>query len=77
MITHEEIDQRTAFHPPASPGRRAAHERVREVIRAAMHELLDLTPPGRDQLLMVDHLEDAMMRGNRALALSPDSAAAL
>jgi hypothetical protein len=76
MITHEEIDERTAFHPPASSSRRAAHEHVRELIRATMHVLLDITPPGRDQSIMMTHLEDAMMRANRALALAPDPAAA-
>lgn len=72
MITHEDVDARFAFHPPASERRRAEHARVRGLLRAAAHELIDLVPPGRDQELMIDHLEDAMFRGNRGLALAPD-----
>lgn len=69
-ITHEDIDERFSFHPTAGrPDVGARHDYVRWLFRQLAHELVDQLPAGRDQSLAITHLEDGMMRSNRALAL--------
>lgn len=70
---HEEIRKAVAeleHHAPGGDRTITAHGLAREVIKRAMTDLLWLLPLGRDRSLARTHLEEALMRANRAIALA-------
>lgn len=66
---HDRIENDFAFHPAAPGGTAAAnHDRVRYLLRGIAHELTELVPAGREQSLMLTHLEEAMHWANAGIA---------
>jgi hypothetical protein len=57
------------FHPVNSERKQLGHEATRQLVGDIGQMLHSLLPPGRDKSLVFTHLEDALMRANRALAL--------
>lgn len=74
-MDYADLENRFAFHPANTPTRQAAHAEVRRVCLEAAKALLPLVPNGREQSLVITHLEDAMMWANAGIARSPDPAA--
>lgn len=64
----EEIVDRFAWHA-ATEADRVKAARAREIVTQAALQLVELTPPGREQSLMLTHLEDTLMRANRAIVM--------
>lgn len=58
------------FHPANSERKQLGHEAARQLIADLGRMLHGLLPAGRDKSLVFTALEDALMRSNRALALS-------
>lgn len=69
-ITHADVDER--FPPvagPASPTN-AARNHLRERYRLLGHELINLTPAGRNQALALTALEEVMLRADLAVEVA-------
>lgn len=66
-ITPEEIYERMGYHP-ATPQTAPMHNDVRDKVIALALEVIDLVPAGREQSLVVTHLEEALMWANKAIA---------
>jgi hypothetical protein len=64
----EDLANRFMYHPPQDDDTRKAHEHVRDTCLNAAKELTQITPPGREQALMVTHLEQTMFWANAAIA---------
>jgi hypothetical protein len=58
------------FHPANTPLKQTGHELARSLVALVGTHLHQLLPPGRDKSLAFTHLEDLLMRANRALALN-------
>jgi hypothetical protein len=69
-ISNEEIDQRFGYRYPYSEEIKRAHAEVRLVLVAAAKLLVDLVPAGREQSLMVTHLEEACYWANNGITRS-------
>lgn len=69
-ITREQAAHDMAHHAPNNEDRVRGHELARTTVFAATALLLEFVPPGRDKSLMYTHLEDALMRANKALAVN-------
>jgi len=68
-LTHDELARRFGYHPPVEPGKKEAHEAVRETLLNAADQLVILTgSPTREQSLAITHLEEAMFWANAAIA---------
>jgi Lon protease-like protein len=65
----------TRHHPPANEATADAHAKARDLVAWLGRELHELLPAGRDKNLAFTHLEDVLMRANRAIAIHgvPDS----
>jgi hypothetical protein len=57
-------------HAPPDERTADAHELARSTVFAALALLAAFVPAGRDKSLMKTHLEDALMRANRAIAVN-------
>jgi hypothetical protein len=57
------------FHPAHTELQQRGHEAARLLVALLAHNLHDLLPAGRDKSLVFTHLEDVLIRSNRALAL--------
>ncbi len=71
MLSNAEIERRFSHHPPRTPERVDAHERVRAIARHAAEELAEILPAGREAALAFTALEDTMMWANAAVARQP------
>lgn len=58
------------FHPANSEAKQLAHQAARNLIAQLGLSLYQLLPAGRDKSLAFTHLEDVLMRANRALAVA-------
>lgn len=68
-MTPEEIDARLREYPVAEGSDRAAkHARVRELVKELALELCAMVPHGREQSVMMTHLEDAQVWANKGIA---------
>ena len=63
-----DINNRFDYHPPKNEEVAQKHENVRRALKIVAHDILDLTPPGREQSLAITHLEEAMMWANASIA---------
>jgi hypothetical protein len=61
------IDHDFAFHP-ATEVTGPQHAEVRAILAGIAKHLASITPAGREQSLMLTHLEEAMMWANAAIA---------
>ena len=57
------------FHPADTELKQLGHEAARLLVALLATHLHQMLPPGRDKSLVFTHLEDVLMRANRALAL--------
>jgi hypothetical protein len=57
------------FKPANTERKQLGHEAARQVIAEMGRTLHGMLPPGRDKSLVFTHLEDVLMRSNRALAI--------
>jgi hypothetical protein len=55
-------------HAPKDERTATAHETARSIAFGALGLLAEIVPAGRDKSLMKTHIEDALMRANRAIA---------
>lgn len=67
-----DLVNRFRYHPATTPGRMAAHERVRLACHHVAGMINDLCPEGREKSLAVTKLEEAMFWANAALARRPE-----
>lgn len=67
-ITADDLTKRFDYHPPLTDRTRSAHGSARSVCWEAAEQLLQLTPPSREQSLAITALEEAMMWANAAIA---------
>lgn len=65
---HARIDNDFGYHPPTTPEIAAAHERVREVLANAAHEIIDIIPDSRETSLFLTSMEVAMYHANAIIA---------
>lgn len=67
MITDEQIDNSFTYHAPkdTQPGR---YELLRRKARELAIEIVDKTPPSREQSLAITKLEECIMWANKAIA---------
>lgn len=70
MFTKEELDKRFNFHP-ATPTTGPKHDAVRRICRNMADILIELVPDGREQSLVVTHLEEVMYWANAGVARNP------
>lgn len=66
-INEQEIQDRMAYHP-ATPEVATKYDQLRKAAIAFASSATALTPAGREQSLMVTHIEDALMWGSKAIA---------
>lgn len=64
----DELSNRFAYHPPASPAVADAHEELREAAYALAAVIERLVPPGRERSTAITKCEEAMMWGNAGIA---------
>lgn len=64
---HRRIENDFRYHAPRDD-QLARYQRIREVARALAHELVDLTPPSREQSLALTKLEEVVFWANAAIA---------
>lgn len=57
------------FHPADTELKQRGHEAARLLVALLATHLHQILPPGRDKSLVFTHLEDVLVRSNRALAL--------
>lgn len=65
------IAHRFAYHAPNEQAR-TYHEKVRAILGTCASALAQLTPQGREQSLMLTHLEEAMFWANAGIARNHD-----
>lgn len=68
-LDHDQIDGIFSFHPPKDEATGELHDKVRECIRLAAHEIKDLTPDSAEQTTAIRKLQEAMMHANAAIAI--------
>ena len=69
-MTDQEIKNRVTYHPPTTPGV-ASHAALADAIDAAIREVDERCPPGREKSLAITKLEEAKMWGSAAIARNP------
>lgn len=62
------VEDDFAFHPADTDDRRDRHEKVRAILLHTAKQLLELTPVGREQSIMLTELESVMHWCNSAIA---------
>lgn len=65
----EQIENGMGFHP-GTPTTAPLHERLRQLFIETATAVNQGIPPGRDKSLVITHLEDALMRCSRAVAIN-------
>ena len=65
----EDLIARMSYHP-ATPDTAPKFDALRSLMLATANEALLLVPDGREQALMVTHLEEALMWGSKAIAMT-------
>lgn len=71
-VTHDELANRFAYHPPNTEEKKHKHENVRATLLEAADEIVELTgAPTREQSLAITKLEEAMFWANAAIARYP------
>ncbi|MFI0608648.1 MAG: hypothetical protein ACH37Z_12270 [Anaerolineae bacterium] len=67
----EQMEARLAndftYHPP-KPGQQERYIALRESAKAFARQVVELTPPGREQSLALTSIEQAVMNANAAIA---------
>lgn len=63
-----DIDNQTAYHPPANDFVRELHERVREQCNELMHWINDNVPEGPEKTIAIRRVRSAMMWANASIA---------
>lgn len=63
----DEIRDRMAYHP-ATPDVAPKYDRLRNLMMAVAREAVAVVPDGREQSLMVTHMEEALMWGSKGIA---------
>lgn len=64
----KDLENRFSFHPATDDKVAKKHEAVRSECWSLARYLVEHTPPGRNQSLMVTALEEVMFRANAAIA---------
>ena len=67
---HSRVDNDFAYHPVTRHSVADNHDHVRNLLRKTAHDLIENTPIGREQSLMLTALEEAMHWANSAIAKS-------
>lgn len=67
MITDEQIDNSFTYHAPKDT-QPARYELLRRKARELAIEIVDKTPPSREQSLAITKLEECIMWANKAIA---------
>lgn len=67
-IAPDSLDNRFSYHPPVAPGKKEAHEEVREVMGNVADYLVKKLPPGRETSLAITKIEEGMFWANAAIA---------
>lgn len=65
----EQIENGMGFHP-GTPDTAPLHEALRTLFINTATQVNMALPPGRDKSLALTHLEDALMRCNRSIAIN-------
>lgn len=68
--SENELANLFSYHPPLSPDQTARYERVRAAGWAFARELYVLCPPSSERTLARRAIEEAVMRGNQAIAVN-------
>ena len=67
---HSRVESDFAYHPVTRHSVADNHDAVRNLLCGTAHELIERTPVGRAQSLMLTALEEAMHWANSAIAKS-------
>lgn len=67
-LTYADVDKRMGFHPADTDLKREAHGLLRDLAKAHAKAVMDLLPAGREKLLVLTSLEEALMWANAAVA---------
>jgi hypothetical protein len=67
-----ELKRRFDYHPPVTPERQEAHQRVRTDGLQVARVWVDELPEGREKTLALTKLEEAVMWANAAIARRSD-----
>lgn len=67
-ISPSDLDNRFAYHPPSSEGKKKDHEDVRELCRELAGRLVELMPEGREAATAITKLEEVQFWANAAVA---------
>ena len=67
-MTRDDLHNRFDYHKPKDATVAARHEKVRTLCRDLAENLMDLTPPTREQSLAITKLEEVMFWANAAIA---------
>ena len=67
-IDAEELARRFDYHPPADRLAVTAHDGIRATCRTLAEHLVAVMPPGREALLAITAVEEAMFWANAAVA---------
>lgn len=67
-LTHDDIDRRFTYHPPAGEAMVTQHEKVRAEYVALAHLLVDELPDGLEKVAALHKLQEAMFWSNAAIA---------
>lgn len=68
QLSNEEIDNRTKWHPPTSDEVARLHGLIRGKLNKAIKDVNELVPEGREKVLAITKLEEAMMWANAGIA---------
>lgn len=63
-----EIENRFLFHPPRTDAEKQAHAQVRVELRAVALYLAEELPDGREKIVALTKLEEAMFWANASIA---------
>jgi hypothetical protein len=73
MLTPEEINNRTKWHPPKNENTINKHADIRTVINTSINVVNKLVPKSREKDLAITKLEEAMMWANAGIARNQDA----
>ncbi len=68
LLSDEEINNRTKWHPPTSEDTKELHENIRCWTNEMIKAINTLVPEGREKSLAITKLEEAMMWSNAGIA---------
>ncbi len=67
-VASENLDLRFDHHPPINRSVEIAHGEIRETMKEAAEDVIQLVPAGRERALALTKLEEAMMWANAGIA---------